>query len=85
MLSKEQICKKIEEVIPEAGHCGIDFDVQYNDDAHAWQVDLKDGEQHLTTFIEESDAERCLDKGKCLPLALQIGQLKRNLNLYHES
>lgn len=82
MATKEDICRKIEEVIPEAGKCNIDFRVDYDDEMQAWAVDLQDGNQHLKTFIEDIEAENCLDKDKCLSLGLQIGQLKQNLKLY---
>jgi hypothetical protein len=85
MASKQDICKKIESVLPEAGKCGIDFQVEYDTKNHAWAVDLQDGNQHLRTFLEEIDAEDCLGKDRCLPLSLQISQLKHNLELYHNS
>lgn len=85
MASKDDICRKIEQIIPEAGRCGRDFRVEYDDTNHAWAVDLHQGDVHLKTFIEDSEAENCLDADKCIPLGLQIGQLKRNLELYHQS
>jgi len=85
MASKEDVCKKIESIIPEAGKCGVDFQVAYDQDNHAWTVDLKDGNQHLKTFVEDVEAEDCLGKERCIPLSLQIGQLKHNLELYHNS
>ena len=39
MIAKEELCKKIEEVFPQAGACGIDFDVQYDEENKAWSVD----------------------------------------------
>jgi hypothetical protein len=85
MASRDDICRKIEEIIPEAGRCGIDYNVEYDKKNHAWTVDLHQGEQHLKTFIEDNEAEICLDQERCLPLGLQIGQLKRNLTLYRQS
>ena len=85
MASKEDICRKIETIIPQAGKCGIDFLVEYDDTNHAWSVDLKDGRQHLRTFVDDGEAEDCLGKDRCIPLSLQIGQLKHNLELYHDS
>lgn len=85
MTSKEDICRKIEEIIPEAGRCGIDFSVDYDQQNHAWFVDLHQGRLHLKTFIEDTEAENCLDNEKCIPLGLQIGQLRRNLNLFGKS
>jgi len=85
MISKEDICKKIEEIIPEAGKCGIDFNVEYDEDNQAWAVDLHEGRMHLKTFVEDTEADSCLEDEQCISLGLQIGQLKRNLNLYHQS
>ena len=85
MASKKDICRKIEELIPEAGRCGIDFQVEYDDANHCWSVDLQEGDHHMRTFVEEFEAEDCLGKEKCIPLGLQIGQLKDNLKLYHDA
>lgn len=85
MLSQEQICKKIEEILPEAGRCGRDFSVKYDEVNHAWAVDLHYGRKHLKTFVEDTEAESCLDKERCISLGLQVGQLKRNFDLYRES
>ena len=85
MASKEDICKKIESVLPQAGRCGIDYQVEYDTDAHAWAVDLKDDRQHLRTFIQDVEAQDCLDKDRRIPLSLQNGQLKHNLELFHSS
>ncbi|BDD86455.1 hypothetical protein [Desulfofustis limnaeus] len=85
MASKNDICRKIESIMPEAGACDRDFTVEYDERNHAWSVDLHRGDIHLKTFVEENEAETCLNKDRCLPLGLQIGQLKRNLELYRQS
>ncbi len=81
MVTKEQLCKKIETVYPQAGACGIDFDVEFNEKNNAWEVDLHHGEHHLKTFIEVDEAENCVEGKACIPLAMQIAQLKRNFDL----
>lgn len=81
MVTKQEICKKIEEVFPEAGVCGIDFDVEFDDKNKAWAVDLHHGAHHLKTFIEIDEAANCVEGEKCIPLGIQIGQLKRNFEL----
>lgn len=83
--NKDAICRKIENILPEAGTCGLDYTVEYDDKRGAWTVDLKRGDQHLRTFVEDIEAEDCLEKERCIPLGLQVGQLKRNLKLYGES
>ncbi|KAB2890224.1 MAG: hypothetical protein F9K32_09620 [Desulfobulbaceae bacterium] len=81
MTTREELCRKIEEVFPKAGACGIDFDVEYDENVSAWAVDLHRGEHHLRTFIETEEADSCLEGEKCIPLGMQIAQLKRNFEL----
>lgn len=82
MITKEEICKRIESIHPKMGVCGLDFDVQYDDKANAWAVDFHQGKQHLRTFIETADVASCMEEDKCLSLALQIGQLRANFEKY---
>lgn len=85
MVSKRELCKRIETLHPKMGVCGIDFDVEYDKKAKAWAVDFHQGKQHLRTFVEDVDADSCLEKEKCLPLGLQMGQLRVNFEKYiHE-
>jgi hypothetical protein len=81
MITKTELCNKIQDVYPEAGVCGVDFDVDYDHSANAWVVDLHQGSHHLKTFIETDDASNCLEGKKCLPLGLKIAQLKYNFGL----
>lgn len=81
MTTREELCRKIEEVFPKAGACGIDFDVEYDENVSAWAVDLHRGEHHLRTFIDTEEADSCLEGEKCIPLGMQIAQLKRNFEL----
>lgn len=85
MVTKQEICKKIEEVHPKMGVCGVDFDVEFDKKAKAWAVDFHQGHQHLRTFVEDEEADTCLEEDRCLSLALQIGQLRTNFEKYiHE-
>lgn len=70
---------------PEAGKCGQDFQVDYDEANHAWVVDLHDGRVYLKTFDEEEEVDTCLDADQCISLGLQFGQFRRNLDLYHHS
>ena len=85
MVTKEELCKKIETVHPNIGVCGIDFDVEFDETAKAWAVDFHQGKQHLRTFVEDNEADTCLTEERCLSLALQISQLRTNFEKYiHE-
>ncbi len=81
MVTKQELCKKIEDVFPHAGVCGVDFDVEYDENSKAWAVDLHHGHRHLRTFIETEEADSCLTGKSCIPLGMQIAQLKRNFDL----
>lgn len=91
MIDKQELCKKIQEIYPDIGECGIDVDVEYDDNQKAWVVDLKKDDQELKTFLEASDAELCLDGKQCVSLGIEIAQLKSSIerrpkgDLYDES
>ncbi len=79
MHTKEELCEKIKAVFPEIGACGIDLMVDYDKNNKAWVVDLKKGKHELKTFLEESEAQQCMDGKQCVSLGLQIGQLRKNV------
>ena len=79
MHTKEELCEKIKAVFPEIGACGIDLIVDYDKQNKAWVVDLKKDRHELKTFLEESEAQQCMDGKQCVSLGLQIGQLRKNI------
>jgi len=79
MPTKEELCEKIKAVFPEIGACGINLMVDYDGNNKAWVVDLKKGEHELKTFLEESEAQECMDGKQCVSLGIQIGQLRQNI------
>ncbi len=79
MATKEELCSKIQEVFPEIGACGIDVAVDYDDTNQAWVVDLKKDDHELKTFLEEPEAQQCMESKQCVSLGLQIAQLKKNI------
>lgn len=79
MMTRSEICQKIETIYPEIGQCGIDVDVDWDETKRVWVVDLKRGGQELTTHLENTDAEACMQGEKCVALGLQIAQLKSNI------
>lgn len=80
MYTKDQICEKIQSIHPDVGRCGIDLTVNYDTDNHAWKVGLKKGRQRLDTYLEEEDANFCMEGRQCIGLGLQISQLKDNIS-----
>lgn len=79
MHTKEELCEKIKAVFPEIGTCGIDLKVDYDKNNKAWVVDLKKDKHELKTFLEDSEAQQCMDGKQCVSLGLQIGQLRKNI------
>jgi len=79
MYDKAELCEKIRTIYPDIGECGIDIDVDYDQDQKSWVVYLKKDNHELKTFLEDSDAERCLLGEKCVGLGIEIAQLKTNI------
>ena len=79
MIDKEELCQKIVALYPDIGQCGIDINVEFDKDQNTWVVDLKKGTQELKTFLEEGDAEKCMDGKQCVSLGIEIAQLKGNI------
>lgn len=80
MYDKKELCDKIREVYPDIGECGINVDVDYDDQNNAYVVDLKKDNHELKTFLEPDDAEACMQGKQCVGLGVQIAQLKDNIN-----
>jgi len=79
MHTKEELCEKIKAVFPEIGACGINLKVDYDQGNKAWVVDLKKDQHELKTFLEDSEAQECMDGKQCVSLGMQIGQLRKNI------
>ncbi|MFO7714452.1 hypothetical protein [Desulfosarcina sp.] len=79
MIDKNELCKKIKEIYPDVGECGIDVNVAFDQANQRWTVDLKKGSRQLKTFLEEGDAELCLQGKQCVSLGIEIGQLRGNI------
>jgi hypothetical protein len=79
MYDKAELCEKIRTIYPDIGECGIDIDVNYDQDQKSWVVYLKKDQHELKTFLEDSDAERCLLGEKCVGLGIEIAQLRANI------
>jgi hypothetical protein len=79
MVSKHELCEKIREIYPDIGECGIDVDVEFDQDHDRWVIDLKKDAQQLKTYLEEGDAEMCLSGKQCVGLGIEIAQLRDSI------
>ncbi len=84
MIDKKQLCAKISELYPDIGECGIDLDVEYDEDKQAWIVDLKRGQFELKTYLEDGDADKCMLGQQCVSLGIEIAQLRTNIERLKE-
>jgi hypothetical protein len=80
MYDKAELCEKIRTIYPDIGECGIDIDVNFDQDQKSWVVYLKKDKHELKTFLEDGDAERCLLGEKCVGLGIEIAQLRANID-----
>lgn len=79
MMSKEELCKKITELYPDIGACGLDLQINYSKEKKAWVVDLKKDGHELQHYLEDPDAESCMEGKQCVSLGLEIAQLRKNI------
>lgn len=79
MHDKAELCDKIRSLHPEIGECGIDLNVDWNDEKNTWIVDLKKDKHELKTHLEPEDANGCMDGKQCVSLGLQIAELRSNI------
>ena len=79
MYDKDELCKKIRKLYPDIGECGIDVKVGHDEEQKAWVVNLKKDHLELKTFLEDGDAELCMEGKQCVSLGIEIAQLKDNI------
>jgi hypothetical protein len=76
MIDKARLCEKIRELYPDVGQCGIEVDVNYDDAQQAWVVNLKKDQHQLKHYLEDTDADLCMQGKQCVSLGLEIAQLR---------
>ncbi len=79
MIDKTELCEKIISIYPDIGQCGIEVQVEYDENQKRWVVDLKKNGRELKTFLEDGDAEKCLEGIQCVSLGIEIAQLRGNI------
>ncbi len=79
MIDKEELCNRIVDIYPDIGECGINVQVEYDETHKRWVVDLKKNGHELKTYLEDGDAEKCLEGIQCVSLGIEIAQLRGNI------
>lgn len=78
-MDKNMLCKKIQEIYPDIGECGIDISVNFDDEQKRWTVNLKKDDHELKTYLEHGDAEKCIKGVQCVSLGIEVAQLKDSI------
>lgn len=81
MINKKELCEKITQLYPDIGECEIDINVDYDEEQKSWVVDLKKDRLELKTFLEDGDAELCMEGKQCVSLGIEIAQLRDNIKM----
>jgi len=75
---RQELESKLREMYPEIGSCGFVLSLDFDSEKDAWKVKLQKGRHELMTYLENKDAEDCLDGIECIYLGVQIGQFIKN-------
>jgi hypothetical protein len=79
MHDKHELCNKIVSLYPDIGVCGLDVNVEFDNQKNCWAIRLKNDDHELTHHLESTDADACMDGKQCVSLGLEIAQLKNHI------
>ncbi|MFO7986444.1 MAG: hypothetical protein R6U38_11285 [Desulfatiglandaceae bacterium] len=80
MHDSNELCQNIKRIYPEIGECGMEVKVDFDEEKDAYVVHLEKGEHKLDTFLDEDDANACMEGRQCVNLGVDIGQLKDRID-----
>jgi hypothetical protein len=69
---------KIHEMYPKIDKHGVASTVTFDKAKKTYVLELKKGPHHLATYIDKTDADKCMDGVECIHLGVQIGQFLEN-------
>ncbi len=70
--------EKITDMYPEILGNDISVSLELNRQKKAYIVKFQKDSHELTTYLEQRDADECMDGIKCIHLGVQIGQFIKN-------
>jgi len=71
---------KIMEMYPEINEHGITVSLDFSKEKKAYVVKLTKDHHELSTYLEKSDADECMDGIMCIHLDIQIRQFIENFD-----
>jgi hypothetical protein len=76
MYDNAEICDKIKAIYPDIGECGIDVEVDYDEDQGSVVVYLRKGSKEVKHYLPNKDVDACLLGQQCVALGVEIAQLR---------
>ena len=74
----DEVKAKIHAMYPKIDKHGVAATVTFDEAKKTYVLELKKGPHHLATFIDQADADKCMDGVECIHLGVQIGQFLEN-------
>ncbi len=69
---------KVLDMYPEIARMGVVSSLLWDDDKKAYVFKLSKGRHELATYIDKTDADKCMDGLECIHLGVQIRQFLEN-------
>lgn len=79
MHDKEALCERMKYLLPDLGECGIDFHLDWDSEKEKWMVTIWKNEKKVTTWIDENEADMCMDNKICVGLLSEIAKFKADV------
>jgi alanyl-tRNA synthetase len=79
--SLDALKAKIVDFYPEIEKHQLQTSLTFDKEKNVYVIKLKKGEEVLTTFLEKSDANECIEGKKCVYLGLHIAEFVKNIEL----
>ena len=70
--------EKIYEIYPEIDKRTIKLSVTFSEERNAYLLKFKRGKEELTTYLDKSDADDCMNNIKCVHLGIRVDQFIKN-------
>lgn len=70
---------KVREMHPDIDKYQLDCDITFDESKNAYIVKLSKGPEHvLTTYLDKTDAEACMEGKECVHFGVQVAQFVKN-------
>ena len=79
------LIKTLQKMYPQIQEHKLNLDVEYLSEKAYWIIKLEKDELKLHTFLDQDDAESCLNGLECIYLGVQIGQFVENFEIMRKS